>query len=76
MSEINRLRWRCRRGMLELDLVLGEFLEERYIGLPAHQQAAFAALLACSDQELWDMLYGKLSPNDARSMDVLAMLRQ
>lgn len=76
MSEINRLRWRCRRGMLELDLVLGEFLEQRYIDLPESQQAAFEALLACSDQELWDMLYGKLSPNDARGMDVLAMLRQ
>ena len=76
MSEINRLRWRCRRGMLELDLVLGDFLEQRYIDLPAHQQAAFATLLACSDQELWDMLYGKLSPSDAHSMEVLAMLRQ
>lgn len=57
-SQFNRLRWRCRRGMLELDLVLARFLEENYIKLTAQQQAEFDALLDLPDQELWALVRG------------------
>ena len=46
MSEMNRLRWRARRGMLELDILLLDFLDTRYASLPVGLQTAFAALLA------------------------------
>lgn len=51
-----RLRWRCRRGMLELDLVLERFLGENYVKLTAQQQAEFDALLDLPDQELWALI--------------------
>ena len=57
---MERLRWRCRRGLLELDIVLGRFIEH-YAGLDARQQAAFENMLDMPDTQLWDMLSGKLS---------------
>jgi antitoxin CptB len=51
-----RLRWRCRRGMLELDLVLERFLGENYVKLTEQQQAEFDALLDLPDQDLWALI--------------------
>ena len=52
-SRLSRLRWRCRRGMLELDLVLERFLGENYAQLTAQQRQEFEALLELEDHELW-----------------------
>jgi len=49
---LRRLRWQCRRGLLELDLLLGNFLETQYQQLSDKKKAAFVALLQYSDQEL------------------------
>lgn len=56
---LQRMRWRCRRGLLELDIVLGRFVEQRYAGLDLAQQAAFDALLDMPDTVLWDMITGR-----------------
>lgn len=56
---LNRLRWRCRRGMLELDLVLARFLEENYPALTARQRRDFERLLDLPDQELWRVVRGE-----------------
>lgn len=50
--ELNRLRWQCRRGMLELDLLLTEFLDTRYDALTPAERATFNRLLQQSDQTL------------------------
>lgn len=50
--EYNRLKWRARRGMLELDLLLAPFVEERFPRLASQDQAAFARLLEREDAEL------------------------
>ena len=57
-----RLKWRCRRGVRELDLVLGEFLETRFDTLSRNQQEVFAHLLDQNDQDILAWLAGKLSP--------------
>ena len=54
-----RLRWRCRRGLLELDIVLGRFVELHYRGLSDAQHRAFDELLNMPDAQLWDMITGK-----------------
>jgi antitoxin CptB len=59
-----RLRWRCRRGMRELDALLGWYLEARYARADAATQASFAALLERQDPELWDWLLGRSQPED------------
>lgn len=58
MSELDRVRWRCRRGLLELDLVLGRFVEEQYPALDAAGQDAFQRLLSLPDADLWALIAG------------------
>ncbi len=58
-AELNRLRWRCRRGLLENDLILTRFLDARGDGLAADEIAALYRLLDLSDNELWDLLSGR-----------------
>jgi antitoxin CptB len=57
-AEENRARWHCRRGMLELDLVLNRFMDRHYAGLDAAQRRAFAELLELQDHELWEVIAG------------------
>ncbi|WP_298137987.1 succinate dehydrogenase assembly factor 2 [Acidiferrobacter sp.] len=56
------VRWRCRRGLLELDLALAGFLEEGYGRLSPSGQALFAELLAESDADLWGWIQGAPAP--------------
>ncbi|RFC37992.1 MAG: antitoxin CptB [Candidatus Nitrotoga sp. LAW] len=56
MKELERVRWRCRRGLLELDIVLGRFIGQHYASLNEAQQAAFDRLLDMPDPILWDMI--------------------
>jgi antitoxin CptB len=59
-----KLRWACRRGMLELDVLLGNFLEEVFISLSEQDQNTFVDLLAENDQDLFTWLTGHVvSPN-------------
>lgn len=50
--ELNRLRWRCRRGMRELDVLLERYLRDRWPTAAAERRAAFRALLELPDPEL------------------------
>ena len=52
------LRWQCRRGMLELDVLLGHFLTEAYLSLSVQDQDTFVRLLACNDQSLFNWFTG------------------
>ncbi len=58
-KSLERVRWRCRRGMLELDIILSRFVERQYAGLDEAGRGAFDALLDMPDAELWDMIAGK-----------------
>lgn len=55
-EKMNRLRWQCRRGMLELDLLLLPFFDKYYLGLSGVHQALFEQLLTYQDPELYQML--------------------
>ncbi len=60
---LRRLRWRCRRGLLELDLVFEKFLEQKYQILEPSQQDAFNELLELEDNTLLAYLNGTDSPD-------------
>lgn len=64
MNAPPRLRWRCRRGTRELDVMLGWWLDARFAAADSAQQAAFDALLDCSDPDLWDWLTGHAVPSE------------
>lgn len=70
-----RLRWQCRRGMLELDLMLEAFVEKRYADLPIKTKYAFHQLLKCQDQFLLDYLMGQDVPTDKDVADVAKQVR-
>jgi antitoxin CptB len=70
-----RLRWSCRRGMLELDVLLGNFLEEAFLTLPADEQAIFTRLLAENDQDLFMWLTGKLMAEDPEFAMMIGKIR-
>ena len=56
MKNMERMRWRCRRGLLELDIVLGRFVASEYAQLDEAGQRAFEELLDMPDNPLWDMI--------------------
>ncbi|MFN2334428.1 MAG: succinate dehydrogenase assembly factor 2 [Wenzhouxiangellaceae bacterium] len=63
--EISRLRWRCRRGMRELDVLLERWLDRRWQKASVSERACFERLLAFEDDQLWDWLTGRERPEDA-----------
>ncbi len=73
--ELNRLRWRCRRGMLENDLILARFLDSHGSALTTTQVAALDRLLALTDGELWDLLSARAEPEDPGLAPLVAQLR-
>ena len=62
MNEDARLRWRCRRGMRELDQLLGWYFEHRYAEADEADRAAFRMLLDAQDPDLWDWMSGRAKP--------------
>jgi antitoxin CptB len=67
----NRLYWKCRRGLLELDLVLQRFLttaEDRDL-------LCLSALLELPDNDLWDIIAGRSDRYDRRFEETVARLR-
>ncbi len=75
MNELNRLRWQCRRGMLELDTLLLAFLESGYDDLSQNDQGVFAELLSYPDQLLFEYLMGKIQPIDKAVAHVVEQIR-
>jgi antitoxin CptB len=71
-----RLRWRCRRGVLENDLILARFLDARGATMEADEVAALDRLLDLADDELWDLLAGRADPEDAMLRPIVAALRE
>jgi len=64
LPSIEKLRWQCRRGMLELDYALSEFLEAHYQGLSEDEKRLFVQLLDFEDQLLLDWVMGHVVPSD------------
>ena len=72
---LGRLRWRCRRGMLENDLILERFLDARGAAITADEVAGLDRLLDLSDNELWDLLSGRAEAADPGLGPVLRAVR-
>lgn len=73
LMPMGKLRWRCRRGMRELDVLLIKFLELRYADLDQANKELFEAVLELQDPDLYAMLTGKLVSD---SPEVRSMIAQ
>jgi antitoxin CptB len=65
----SRLRWKCRRGLLELDLVLEKYLEKH------PDDPELVEFLDLQDNDLWDIVSGRSDRFDARHGGIVARLR-
>jgi len=71
----SRLYWQCRRGMLELDLVLQAFVDHHYDGATSREQRAFETLLKYPDPLLLEYVMGRMTPADPVLAHVVTLLR-
>jgi len=75
MKELDRVRWRCRRGMLELDIVLQRFVDKYYAQLNEDELQQFDTLLNLPDNDLWDMITTKKEVGDVKLQSMLQLLQ-
>lgn len=73
MKNLERVRWRARRGLLELDIVLARFIDGQYVHLGVEEKQLFEALLDMPDNPLWDMIAGR---QEAAQQDQQALLEK
>ena len=76
MKEISRLKWRCRRGMRELDFLLGRYLEEDYPRVSAQEQEAFKAFLELPDPTIFSWVTGREQPPQGLVSEIVGKLLQ
>jgi antitoxin CptB len=62
VQDLGKLRWRCRRGMKELDVLLARYVDERFCGASSLEQEAFKRLLETQDAVLYDYCLGSERP--------------
>lgn len=74
-EQIGKLRWRCRRGMKELDLLTLGYLERHYPTAAPDEQQAFADLLELQDPLLMSYMVGRETPADAATARVVKVMR-
>lgn len=75
MNELAKLRWQCRRGTLELDLLLARYLEAGYVQATDEEKALFAELLAFEDDALLEILMGGTVNPPTRLKPVIQSIR-
>ncbi len=76
MNHQARMRWRCRRGMLELDIVLLRFMDAHYEQLDEQQHELFEALLTYPDHDLWNMIARNTRVPDEAFRPILRLLQE
>jgi antitoxin CptB len=80
LRSLSKLRWRCRRGLLENDLFIDRFFRRHEHTLTTQQAEALAALMDLPDNDLLDLLLARCEPQDVIDRpdvrEVLALLRQ
>ena len=79
MSNLSKIKWRCRRGVKELDIVLCNYLEKYIESEEVNNKAlttAFKELLELEDPVLYAMLLGEVKADSKNQQKVLRRLRQ
>ncbi len=71
-----RVRWQCRRALLELDLVFTRFLAQHFDTLDEAQLVDLDDLLRCDDYDIWGMVNGSIPCQEKRWEGMVALLRE
>lgn len=73
--ELQRLRWRCRRGMRELDQLFTRYLDRVWVTACVDERTVFERLLACEDDRLWRWFLGYEVSEDAELHAMVERIR-
>lgn len=73
--ELKRLRWRCRRGMRELDHLFGRYLDREWGRASESERVIFLRLLDCEDDKLWRWFMGYEACPDAQLETLILHIR-
>ena len=76
MAELSKLRWQCRRGTLELDILLENYLNSSYLSASDEEKETFVTLLTLEDTELLPYLMGDRIPNSEALSALVNKIRQ
>lgn len=74
-SELRRLRWRCRRGMRELDQLLNRWLDQQWAASSEAERGVFLRLLDCEDDKLWHWFLSHETAPDAALDSLVQRIR-
>ena len=74
-TELRKLRWRCRRGMRELDQLLERWLEREWRQSPTAQREVFLRLLDTEDDKLWRWFLGHEIADDVEIAALVEHIR-
>jgi len=74
MSELSRLRWLCRRGMKELDILMSGYLDNHYLQASQTEQQSFKLLLEMQDPDLLALIVGRDSSDDPNIVKMVQFL--
>lgn len=75
-AELRRLRWRCRRGMRELDQLMERYLDRCWRAASAAERAQFEQLLLTEDDKLWRWFMGREAVDDPSLRGVVERILQ
>jgi antitoxin CptB len=75
-ARLERLRWHCRRALLELDLMFQRFWERAGDDVDATTEAALERVVAMEDHDLWDLVSGREETGDPQLKGIIERLRQ
>ncbi len=74
--EIKRLRWRCRRGMRELDQLMLRYLDGRWSTADDQERKQFLQLLDTEDDMLWRWFMGRERPQDVALVQIIDIITE
>lgn len=74
-AELRRLRWRCRRGMRELDQLLGRYLDREWRQSSESERGVFLRLLESEDDRLWHWFMGHEAADDGEIQTLVERIR-
>ena len=75
LPSVERLRWQCRRGMLELDCVLEDFLEQKYQAQDDRTKALFVQLLEVQDPDLNNWIMNGVESDNDEMNEIVKLVR-
>jgi antitoxin CptB len=74
-AELRRLRWKCRRGMRELDQLLSRYLDREWRQSSGGERGVFLRLLETEDDRLWHWFMGHETADDAEIQTLVDRIR-